>query len=174
MRRAPLVVLVVACLALASGCGNAVAARTWVTTVCQSLAPWRASISHLNATAQAQMAAATTPHDTRTHVLDLLNGAKAASERARADVAGAGVPDVKGGADIEKRFVASLAAVRDAYGRAAVAVQRLSEANADSFYAGVRTALTQLTAEYNAAGADPSKIDSTELQADFAQVPACR
>ena len=120
------------------------------------------------------MAAATTPRDTRTHVLDLLNGAQAASEKARAEVASAGVPDVTGGADIERRFVASLASVRDAYGQAAVLVQRLSDDNAITFYAGVRAAMLQLTTAYNAAAVDPSKIDSTELQADFAQVPACR
>jgi hypothetical protein len=179
MRRALLAVLVVACLGSAAGCSSAVAPRTWVTTVCQSLAPWRASISNLNATAQTQMASAKTPADTRTHVLALLNGAQAASETARADVAAAGAPDVDRGADIEKRFVAALAAVRDAYGRAAAAVQalpadKLPADKASTFYDGVRTALAQLTADYNRAGADPSKIDDKELQADFGQVAACR
>ena len=189
MRRALLAVLVVACLGSAAGCGSAVAPRTWVTTVCQSLAPWRAAISNLNTTAQTQMASAKTPADTRTNVLALLNGAQAASEKARADVAAAGTPDVDRGADIEKRFVAALAAVRDAYGRAAAAVRALPADNlpadkvptdttsadkTSTFYDGVRTALAQLTADYNRAGADPSKIDDKELQADFGQVAACR
>lgn len=184
MRRALLAVLVVACLGSAAGCGSAVAPRTWVTTVCQSLAPWRAAISNLNATAQTQMASAKTPADTRTNVLALLNGAQAASEKARAGVAAAGAPDVDRGADIEKRFVAALAAVRDAYGRAAAAVRALPAENVptdttsadqtSTFYDGVRTALAQLTADYNRAGADPSKIDDRELQADFGQVAACR
>lgn len=174
MRRALVAVLVVACLSSAAGCGSAVAPRTWVTSVCQSLQPWRAAISNLNTTAQTQMASAKTPADTRTHVLALLNGARAASEKARADVAAAGAPDVDGGADIEKRFVASLAAVRDAYGRAAVTVRTLPADKASTFYDGVRVALAQLTTDYNRAGADPSKIASTELQADFGQVAACR
>jgi hypothetical protein len=174
MRRALVAVLVVACLSSAAGCGSAVAPRTWVTSVCQSLRPWRAAISNLNATAQTQMASAKTPADTRTHVLALLNGARAASEKARADVAAAGAPDVDGGADIETRFVASLAAVRDAYGRAATTVRALPADNASTFYDGVRAALAQLTTDYNRAGADPGKIASTELQADFGQVSACR
>lgn len=120
------------------------------------------------------MASAKTPADTRTHVLALLNGARAASEKARADVAAAGSPDVDGGADIEKRFVASLAAVRDAYGRAAVIVRTLPADQPSTFYDGVRGALAQLTTDYNRAGADPSKIASTELHKDFGSVAACR
>jgi hypothetical protein len=174
MRRALVAVLVVACLGSVAGCGSSVAPRTWVTTVCQSLAPWRAAISKLNATAQTQMASAKTPADTRTHVLALLNGAQTASEKARADVAAAGAPDVDGGADIEKRFVAALASVRDAYSRAAAAVRALPPDRASTFYDGIRTALAQLTADYNRAGADPSKIADKELQADFGQVAACR
>jgi hypothetical protein len=174
MRRALVAVLIVACLGSAAGCSSAVAPRTWVTSVCQSLRPWRTAISNLNATAQTQMASAKTPAETRTHVLALLNGARAASEKARTDVAAAGAPDVDGGADIEKRFVASLAAVRDAYGRAASTVGALPANKASTFYTGVRTALAQLTTDYNRAGADPSKIASTELQTDFGQVAACR
>jgi hypothetical protein len=174
MRRALVAVLVVACLGSATGCGSAVAPHTWVMSVCQSLRPWRTAISNLNATAQTQMASAKTPADTRTHVLALLNGARAASEKARADVAAAGAPNVDGGADIEKRFVASLAAVRDAYGRAAATVGELPADKASTFYAGVRAALAQLTSDYNRAGADPSKIASTELQTDFDKVAACR
>lgn len=174
MRRALVAVLVVACVSGAAGCGSAVAPRTWVTSVCRSLQPWRAAISDLNTTAQTQMASAKTPADTRTHVLALLNGARTASEKARADVAAAGVPDVDGGVAIESRFVASLAAVRDAYGRAAVTVRTLPADNASTFYNGIRAALAQLTTDYNRAGADPSKITSTELQQDFGQVAACR
>jgi hypothetical protein len=173
MRRAVLAGVVVGCVVAMSGCSNAVAGRTWVTTVCESLGPWRAAISTLNATAQTQMAAARTPADTRTRVLALLNGARTASEKARADVAAAGNPDVSGGPDIEKRFTAALAAVRDAYGRAATAVQTLPADNDATFYAGVKAALSRLNTDYTRAGADPSRIASTELQADFDQVTAC-
>jgi hypothetical protein len=174
MRRVLLAVFTVACLGYATGCSSTVAPRTWVTTVCQSLTPWRAAISNLNSTAQTQMASATTATDTRTHVLALLNGGRTASEKARADVAAAGVPDVTGGAEIEKRFITALAAVRDAYGRAAATVGNLSTTNPSAFYGGVRSALAQLNTDYSSAGADPSAIASAELQVDFAQVPACR
>ena len=174
MRRVLLAVFTVACLGYATGCSSTVAPRTWATTVCQSLAPWRAAISRLNETAQTEMASTTTVTDTRTHVLELLDGGRFASERARAAVAAAGVPDVTGGAEIEKRFITALAAVRDAYGRAATTVGNLSTDDASAFYAGVRSAFAQLNTDYSKAGADPSAIASAELQADFAQVPACR
>src|SRR5262249_4243670 len=102
MRRAPLAVLMVACVTSVAGCGGSVAPRTWVTTVCQSLAPWRATIAQLNGAAQAAMASARTPGETRDHMLALLDGAEQASERARAAVDAAGVPDVDGGAEIER------------------------------------------------------------------------
>src|SRR5215467_1656024 len=82
MRRGLFAVPVVACVTLAVGCGGPVAPRTWVTTVCQSLAPWRATIAQLNSTAQVEMASAKTPQDTRTRMLGLLSGAQRASERA--------------------------------------------------------------------------------------------
>jgi hypothetical protein len=174
MRRGLLAVPVVACVTLAAGCGGPVAPRTWVTSVCQSLAPWRTSISRLNSTAQVEMASARTPQDTRSRVLSLLDGAQQASERARAAVDAAGVPDVDGGAEIERRFVASLAAVRDAYARAAAAVGTLSTTDPAAFYSGVAAAMNRLATDYQSAGVDTDRLASTELQNDFAQVAACR
>jgi hypothetical protein len=174
MRRGLLAVPVVACVTLAAGCGGPVAPRTWVTTVCQSLTPWRATITQLNSTAQVEMATARTAQDTRAHVLSLLDGARQASERARAAVDAAGVPDVDGGAEIERRFVASLTAVRDAYGRAATAVGALSTTDPTTFYAGVAAAMSRLAADYQSAGVDTDRLASAELQGDFSQVAACR
>lgn len=174
MRRALAAVVAMICVGSVAACGGAVAPRTWVTTVCQSLAPWRDAISKLNATAQTQMASARTPQDTRTRVLTLLNGARQASETARAAVAAAGVPDVQGGAVIEKRFVDSLAAVRDAYARAATTVGALPTGDAKAFYAGVASAMSQLNTDYSKAGVDTAALASDELQADFAQVAACQ
>jgi len=174
MRRALAAVAAVVCVGSVAACGGAVAPRTWVTSVCQSLAPWRDAISKLNVTAQTQMASAKTPQDTRTRVLALLDGAQQASERARAAVAAAGVPDVQGGAVIEQRFVDSLGAVRDAYARAATTVSALPTGDAKTFYAGVASAMSRLNADYTKAGVDTATLASDELQADFAQVAACR
>src|SRR5262249_19968055 len=162
-------VFTVACLGYATGCSSTVAPRTWATTVCQSLAPWRAAISRLNETAQTEMASTTTVTDTRTHVLELLDGGRFASQTAPAPlaVAAGGVPDVTGGGEIEKRFITALAAVRDAYGRAATTVGNLSTDDPSAFYTGVRSAFAQLNTDYSKAGADPSAIASAELQADF-------
>jgi hypothetical protein len=118
MRRALLAALAVACVASATAGGRAVATQTWVTTVCQSLGPWRAQIATLNATIQTDMASAKTPRDSRTHLLSLLGGAERATGTARTGVSGAGDPDVLGGAEIERRFVAALTGIRDAYHRA--------------------------------------------------------
>lgn len=173
MRRALLAVLAVACLASAAGCGGAVAPRTWVTSVCRALAPWRAQIGTLNQTAQSEMAGAKTPQDTRTHLLTLLSSAEGASEQARAAVAAAGPPDVDGGAEIERRFVRALAGVRDAYHRADQTIVGVSTADATAFYAAVGAAMKQLDTDYSAAGLDTDKLISPELSDDFAQVPAC-
>ncbi len=164
----------VACVTSVAGCGGSVAPRTWVTTVCQALAPWRATIAQLNGAAQTAMATARTPGDTRDHLLALLAGAQRASERARATVDAAGVPDVDGGAEIERRFVASLAAVRDAYATAAATIGALDTTDPDAFYSGVATAMSRLDADYQHAGVDTDQLASTTLQADFAQVAACR
>lgn len=175
MRRVLVTVLVavVASTSLAA-CGGAIAPSTWAETVCQSLTPWRSTIASLNQNAQTEMAGAKTPQDTRIHMLALLSGAQRASEKAREAVAGAGVPDVDGGAVIEKRFVAALTAVRDAYARASATIAALPMTDADTFYSGVAAAMTTLNADYAKSGVDTSALASPELQADFDKVAACR
>jgi len=169
MRRAPAAFLV-AVLAL-TACGHgAVPHRTWVTSVCQALRPWRDRLTALNGQAAAQMRGATTPAQAREHLLRLLDGARQASEDARAKVAGAGVPDVTDGALIEQRFVAALTAVRDAYGKAQHTVQKLSEAG---FYPGVQQAMDTLNEEYARAGVDTGRLASADLRKDFDEIPAC-
>jgi hypothetical protein len=169
MRRAP-AALLVAVLAL-SACGRgAVPHRTWVTRVCQALGPWRDQLTTLNGQAAAQMRGATTPAQAREHLLRLLDGARQASEDARAKVAGAGIPDVADGVVIEQRFVDALAAVRDAYGKAQHAVQQLSDGG---FYAGVQQAMDKLNQEYARAGVDTGRLASADLRKDFDEVPAC-
>jgi hypothetical protein len=169
MRRAVAVLLLAFA---AAGCGgtSAVPHRTWVTSVCQALTPWRDRLTALNTQTAQQMAGATTPAQTREHLLGLLGGARQASEDARAKVAGAGVPDVTDGAAIAERFVTALTAVRDAYGKAQDAVKALPDKD---FYAGVGTAMTTLNAEYAKAGVDTAKLASADLRKDFDEVPAC-
>jgi hypothetical protein len=67
-----------------AGCGgpSAVPHRTWVTNVCQALGPWRDRLTALNTQAAQQMKTATTPAQTREHLLGLLDGARQASEDA--------------------------------------------------------------------------------------------
>ena len=171
-RVAVLNLLVISCVLTA--CSSAVAPQTWAASVCQALTPWRAEITTLNQNAETEMAATRTPADTRTHILALLSGAEKATEKARAEVAAAGVPDVDGGAVIEKRFVAALVAVRNAYQQAETTIGALPTADAGTFYDGVGAAMTKLNADYAKSGVDTSQLASTELQADFDKVPACR
>jgi hypothetical protein len=171
--KAAVLVIVVAAL-LTSACSSAVAPSTWASSVCQALTPWRAQITTLNSNAQAEMATARTPTDTRTHILALLEGAEQATEKARSAVSAAGVPDVDGGAVIAKRFVAALASVRDAYARAETSIKALATADADTFYAGVGTAMTTLNADYAKSGVDTDRLASPELQSDFGKVAACQ
>jgi hypothetical protein len=171
--RVAVLILVVMSFAI-SACSSAIAPQTWAGSVCQALTPWRAQITALNQNAQAEMAATTTPADTRTHIVALLSGAEQATETARAAVVAAGVPDVDGGAVIEKRFVAALAAVRDAYRQAETTITALPMSDANTFYDGVGAAMTKLNADYANSGVDTSQLASTELQADFDKVAACR
>ena len=171
MRRA-LTPLALLALTLA-GCGGApspVPHRTWVTSVCQALAPWRDQLTALNAKTQQSLGSATTPAQTRDRLLGLLEGARQASEDARAKVAAAGVPDVPDGAAIAERFVNALAAVRDAYGRARDSVKALSDKD---FYPQVGAAMTALNDDYAKAGVDTVKVASADLRRDFDEVPAC-
>lgn len=169
MRRAVAVLLLVFAVA---GCGgtSAVPHRTWVTSVCQALGPWRDRLTALNTQTAQQMASATTPAQTRDRLLALLDGARQASEDARSKIAGAGVPDVTDGAAIAERFVNALTAVRDAYGKARDTVKALPDKD---FYAGVGTAMTTLNDDYAKAGVDTVKLASADLRKDFDEVPAC-
>src|SRR5256885_8265321 len=172
MRRVP-VPLAVAALVLA-GCGHAgVPHRTWVTGVCQTLAPWRDRITTLNGQAAEQMKTAKTPAQTREDLLRLLDGARQATEDARAKVAAAGVPDVTDGSAIAQRFVAALAATRDAYGKARHGIDGLPRSDETAFYAGVKTTMDRLKQDYARAGVDTARLASADLRKDFDEVPAC-
>jgi hypothetical protein len=174
MRARVAVLILIAVSFSIAACSSSIAPATWTASVCQALTPWRAQITTLNQNAQTEMASTHTPADTRTHILALLTGAVGATATARAAVAAAGVPDVDGGAVIEKRFVAALASVQQAYAQASTAVAALPITDANTFYDGVGAAMTKLNADYANSGVDTSHLASTELQADFDKVAACR
>jgi hypothetical protein len=178
MRRALAPVLALALcvgsISAASGCGRSgVAPMAWAGSVCQALKPWRDEINGLNAQAATQMAAATTPRQTRDNLLRLLSGARDASEQARVKVAAAGVPDVKDGKAISDRFVGSLAGVRDAYGKAGDTIKGLALTPDKAFYDSVASAIGTLNKEYAQAGLDTSRVASAELRKDFNDAPGC-
>jgi hypothetical protein len=165
--------LVLAALVL-TGCGaSGVPHRSWVTNVCQTLSPWRDRITALNGQAAEQMKNAKTPAQTRENLLRLLDGARQATEDARAKVAAAGVPDVRDGSAIEQRFVAALAAARDAYAKARRGIEILADRDETAFYAGVTAAMDALTKDFARAGVDTGKLASADLRKDFDEVPAC-
>lgn len=170
-------VVAVACtlVVLCGACGgDGPAPRVWAASVCNALAPWRAEINDLTRSTQQQMTAQTTPAQAKENLVRMLGGAEQASETARRAVADAGVPDVERGDVISNEFVTSLAAVRDAYGRARTAIERLSTAQPDAFYDGVKAAVDTLNQEYGASAPDTSKLDSPELKEAFDEVPECR
>ena len=157
-----------------TGCGGGgVPHRAWTTSVCQTLAPWRDRITALNGQAAAQMKAAKTPAQTRASLMSLLDGARQATEDARAKVAAAGVPDVADGPTIAQRFVAALAAARDAYAKAQHGIQALPDRKETAFYAGVKTTMDALNQDYARAGVDTGRLASADLRKDFDEVPAC-
>jgi hypothetical protein len=169
----PLIVLL-SLAAILSGCSSAPTPQAWAASVCTALAPWRAEISTLATRTQAQMTAATTPGQAKENLMRLFGGAQDASEKARAGVQKAGVPDVAHGAAVAQSFTTSLGAVRDAYGRARSGVQALAIAPAKTFYAQVTTVVDRLNSDYAKSELDTSKLDSKELKDAFDEVPECR
>ncbi len=169
----PLIVLL-ALVAFLSGCSSAPTPQAWAASVCTALAPWRAEIGTLATRTQQQMTAATTPAQAKENLMRLFGGARDASEKARAGVQKAGVPDVAHGASVAQSFTTSLSAVRDAYGRARSGVQALAIAPAKTFYTQVTTVVDQLDRDYAKSELDTSKLDSKELKDAFDEVPECR
>ncbi len=161
-------------LAVLAACGSGVSADEWAGRVCGALAPWRTDISQLNARAQQQMSTASTPVQTRESLLGLLSGAEAASEAARTAVTAAGIPDVDGGDDVARHFVASLTGTRDAYARARADLQALPTDDATAFYNGVVAVMATLNHEYASTGVDTTHLESVELREAFDGVDQCR
>jgi hypothetical protein len=159
--------------ALLAGCGGGPAPAAWAASVCEALTPWRAEIGELTARTQQQMTAETTPAQAQENLVRLFDGAHASSERARADVERAGVPDVDGGQAVRDRFTASLAAVRDAYGHARDAIAGLDTGQAKAFYDRVAEVVTVLNEEYARSGVDTTNLESPELKRAFDEVPEC-
>jgi hypothetical protein len=172
-RTVPSLILLALAVTL-SACASAPGPRTWAASVCTALGPWRTEIGTLTARAQQQMTAATTPAQAKENLMRLFGGAATASEKARAGVAEAGVPDVDHGKQVAESFEASLGAMRDAYGRAKTGIGGLATSPAKDFYTRVATVVDTLTAEYSDSGLDTSRLDSKELSQAFDEVPECR
>lgn len=161
-------------LSLTAGCGGGPSAEAWAASVCAALTPWQAEISDLTHRTEQQMTAQTTPAQAKENLIRLLGGAEAATETARRKVAEAGVPDVERGEAVAGAFVAALAGVRDAYGRAKRTVEGLATTEAEAFYDGVEAAMKTLNEEYNASALDTTNLNSPELKRAFDEVPECR
>jgi hypothetical protein len=171
----PLALLLIVALAAPLGaCGSSHDARAWATSVCKALAPWRAEISSLTTRTQQQMTTRTTPGQAKDNLMTLFGGAQDASERARAGVAKAGVPDVTNGKQIAASFVGSLTAMRDAYGRARTGIGSLAIVPVEGFYTQVGKVVTKLNQDYQSSSLDTSNLNSTELKEAFDEVPECR
>jgi len=172
-RTIPLFVLLVLTVTL-SACATAPDPRAWAANVCTVLGPWRTEIGTLTTRTQQQMTAETTPAQARENLMRLFGGAQEASEKARAGVEKAGVPDVDDGQRIAESFESSLSAMRDAYGRAKTGIEALAITPAKSFYTQVAAVVDTLQTEYSKSELDTSKLESKELSQAFAEVPECR
>jgi hypothetical protein len=172
--RPKFLLVLLALAATLSGCMSSPGPRAWAASVCTALAPWRAEIGTLTSRTQQQMTAATTPGQAKENLMRLFGGAESASERARAGVQKAGVPDVDRGAQVARSFTASLTAMRDAYGRAKTGIEALATAPTKTFYAQVGAVVDKLNTEYKQSELDTTRLDSKELKAAFDEVPECR
>lgn len=156
-----------------AGCVDGPGAQPWAASVCEALAPWRDEIGALTERAQEQMAAATTPAQAQENLVRLFDGARQASEDARARVVAAGVPQVDGGPEVAAEVSASLAATGDAYGRAGDTIAALPTGDPELFYQGVAEALATLRSEYADSALDTTELESPELVRAFDEVPQC-
>ena len=171
----PLSVMLLFALVLSlAACSGAPGPRAWAASVCTALTPWRTEIGSLTSRAQQQITVNTTPGQAKENLTRLFAGAQDASEKARAGVVKAGVPDVHNGKQIADGFTDALAGLRDAYGRAATGIEGLAIAPAKDFYAQVEKVVTQLNTDYAASSLDTSKLNSPELKEAFDEVPECR
>ncbi|MGC5051073.1 hypothetical protein ACLQ2S_06445 [Micromonospora sp. DT48] len=167
--------VVLATLLLLTACSSSgPSPRAWAASVCSALTPWRAEISKLTSSTDQQMTAQTTPAQAKENLVRLFGGAEQASETARRKVEQAGVPEVEHGEEVSAGFSASLASMRDAYGRARSTIDGLGTGEASTFYEGVQDAVEVLQREYDASALDTSRLDSEELKRAFDEVPECR
>ncbi|MBX7269443.1 hypothetical protein KIF24_27820 [Micromonospora sp. Llam7] len=167
--------VVLATLVLVASCGaGGPSPRAWAASVCSALTPWRAEISKLTSSTTQQMTAQTTPAQAKENLVRLFGGAEQASETAREKVEQAGVPEVEHGEEVSAGFRASLASMRDAYGRARATIDGLGTGEATVFYDGVRAAVEDLQRQYDASALDTSQLNSEELKRAFDEVPECR
>ena len=171
----PLILLVAAALlTVSAGCSSTSGPRVWATSVCTALSPWRAEIDTLTTRTQQQMTAETTPAQAKENLVRLFGGAESASEKARAGVEKAGVPDVEQGEEIAQGFMASLTGVRDAYGRARGGIEALATSPQATFYTQVAAVVEKLDQEYAATSLDTTDLSSAELEQAFDETPECR
>jgi hypothetical protein len=171
----PLALLLIFALTAPLGaCSSSHGASAWASSVCKTLAPWRAEISSLASRTQQQITTHTTPGQAKDNLMTLFGGAQDASERARAGVAKAGVPDVTDGKQIAASFVGSLAAMRDAYGRARTGIGALAIVPVEGFYTQVGKVVDKLNQDYQASSLDTSNLNSTALKEAFDEAPECR
>ncbi|GIF05304.1 hypothetical protein [Actinoplanes siamensis] len=155
-------------------CSSGHNAEAWAASVCTALAPWRSEISTMTTRTQQQMTARTTPGQAKENLARLFEGARAASETARAGVERAGAPDVTDGPEIAAAFVGSLAGMRDAYRNAHDGIEALTTTPAATFYTEVGKVVDRLNTEYDKSGLDTSKLDSVELRDAFESLPECQ
>jgi hypothetical protein len=155
-------------------CSSGPAPRAWAVSVCTVLAPWRTEIGTLATRTQQQMTAETTPAQAKENLTRLFGGAESASEKARAGVEKAGVPDVEKGKQVADSFAASLGAMRDAYGRAKTGIEALATSPSKDFYTKVGSVVDKLNIEYKQSELDTTKLDSEELKQAFDEAPECR
>lgn len=172
-RTTPLL-LVLSFVVTLGGCAGGPAPRAWAASVCTVLAPWRSEIGTLATRTQQQMTAETTPAQAKENLTRLFGGAESASEKARAGVRKAGVPDVEQGKEVADSFTASLSAMRDAYGRAKGGIAALATSPSKDFYTKVGSVVETLNVEYKQSELDTSRLDSEELKKAFDEAPECR
>ncbi|GAA4943811.1 hypothetical protein [Actinoplanes utahensis] len=173
VRPISLALVVVLAVPLAA-CSGRPGAQAWAALVCTTLSPWRAEIDSLTSRTQQQITAETSAGQAKENLARLFGGAAVASERARAGVEKAGVPDVTNGEAIATGFLDSLAGIRDAYDHARTGIEALATNPPKAFYNEVGKVVERLSADYQQSSLDTETLESVELRQAFDSLPECR
>ena len=151
-----LAAVTVAALCLASipalAAGNSVDPSTYTHSVCTALGNYKSQVTSIQTSSN--LSSASTLTEVRDRLVTFLNQVGAASSSAVTSLQNAGVPNIKNGNKIAALIVKEVAALRDAFAKAARAAQALNLNDVKAF----RSATQAIAKRIGAAGTAANRV----------------